>query len=187
MALLSAIEKRRAYRAIGEKAIESAVLERLVEAAHTAPSSGNNQPWRMVTVTDEEQLASLKETLSKGNYWALEAPAIVAFVTHPDWSMRLGGRDLAFFELGMAAMAYQLQAVEEGLYVHPIVGFDMNKAKQVLQIDDGYVLEIMMVVGHPGDIGKLNEKHTESELSSRIRKPIESIATMNRWDEQLVP
>ena len=101
--------------------------------------------------------------------------------------MRLGGRDLAFFELGMAAMAYQLQAIEEGLYVHPIVGFDMNKAKQVLQIDDSYVLEIMMVVGHPGDIGKLNEKHTESELSSRIRKPIESIATMNRWDEQLVP
>jgi nitroreductase len=101
--------------------------------------------------------------------------------------MRIGGRDLAFFELGMAAMAYQLQAVEEGLYVHPIVGFNADKAKEVLGIDAEYVLEIMMVVGHPGDIGSLNDKHRESELSSRIRKPIDKIAEYDQWSGNLVP
>lgn len=187
MPLLPAIEQRRAYRAIGSQTIGNDVLERLVEAAHTAPSSANNQPWRLVTVKDQEQLTSLKETLSKGNYWAQDAPAITAFVTHPDWSMRIGGRDLAFFELGMAAMAYQIQAVEEGLYVHPIVGFDATKAKQVLGIDDEYVLEILMVIGHPGDVKTLNEKHLASELSQRIRKPLESVAAYDRWDGKLVP
>lgn len=187
MAMLQAIEKRRAYRAIGPKPVSTDVLERVTEAAHSAPSSANNQPWRMVTVTDKKQLEALKETLSKGNYWALEAPVLTAFVTHPDWSMRIGGRDLAFFELGMAAMAYQLQAVEEGLYVHPIVGFNADKAKEVLGIDGDYVLEIMMVVGHPGDIETLNEKHRESELSSRIRKPIGKVAEYDRWSGNLVP
>jgi nitroreductase len=141
----------------------------------------------MVTVTDSEQLSLLRQTLSKGNYWALEAPVLTAFITHPDWSMRVGGRDLAFFELGMAAMAYQLQAVSEGLYVHPIVGFDAQKAKSVLGIDDDVVLEVMMVVGHPGDSAKLNEKHLQSETSDRQRKPIDQVAASSRWDERLVP
>lgn len=187
MPLLAAIEQRRAYRAIGSQTIEKDVLERLLEAAHSAPSSANNQPWRLVTVTEAEQLAALKETLSKGNYWAQDAPAITAFVTHPDWSMRIGGRDLAFFELGMAAMAYQIQAVAEGLYVHPIVGFDANKAKEVLGIDDEFVLEILMVTGHPGDVNTLNEKHLASERSARIRKPLESVATYDRWNDSLFP
>jgi nitroreductase len=187
MAMLQAIEKRRAYRAIGPQEIDTQILERLVEAAHTAPSSANNQPWRMVTVTEKQQLDALKQTLSKGNYWALEAPAIVAFVTSAEWSMSVGGRDLAFFELGMAAMAYQLQAVEEGLHVHPIVGFNADQAKQVLGIDERFVLEILMVVGYPGDIGKLNEKHHQVELSERNRKPLDQISSWDKWDGKLVP
>ena len=141
----------------------------------------------MVTVTDKKQLEALRETLSKGNYWAQEAPVLTAFVTHPEWSMRIGGRDLAFFELGMAAMAYQLQAVEEGLYVHPIVGFNADKAKDVLGINSDYVLEVIMVVGHPGNIETLNDKHRESELSSRIRKPLHEVAEYDRWSGKLVP
>ena len=187
MALLPAIEKRRAYRAIGAQPVNDEILTRMVAAAHTAPSSANNQPWRMVTVTDEHQLALLKETLSKGNYWAKQAPVLTAFVTHPDWSMRVGGRDLAFFELGMAAMAYQLQAVSEGLHVHPIVGFDAPKAKAVLGIDDDVVLEIMMVVGYPGDSSLLNEKHRQIEESDRMRKDLAEVSSFSRWDKRLDP
>ena len=42
-----------------------------------------------------------------------KAPAITALVTNFDWDARLdNGRDYAFFDLGMAAMNYQLQAIE---------------------------------------------------------------------------
>lgn len=187
MAILPAIEQRRAYRAIGAQPVSNETLTRLVVAAHAAPSSANNQPWRMVTVTDEQQLALLRETLSKGNYWAKQAPVLTAFVTHPDWSMRVGGRDLAFFELGMAAMAYQLQAVSEGLYVHPIVGFDAPKAKEVLGIGDDIVLEVLMVVGYPGDSSYLNEKHRQIEDSDRTRKALEQVSSFSQWDERLDP
>ncbi|PKL13831.1 MAG: nitroreductase [Spirochaetae bacterium HGW-Spirochaetae-8] len=187
MAILPIIESRRAFRALATDPISSGVLTRLTEAAHLAPSSGNNQPWRIVTVVDQIKLEALKETLSAGNYWAKKAPAIAAFVTNPEWSMRLAGRDYAYFELGMAAMAYQLQAVEEGLRVHPIAGFDSVEAKKVLGIPELCTLEVLMVVGYPGDPAGLGEKHRELEKSVRSRKPLDQVAAFDSWNEGLLP
>ena len=101
--------------------------------------------------------------------------------------MSIGGRDLAYFELGMAAMAYQLQAVSEGLYVHPIVGFDAQKAKEVLSIPDEAVLEILMIVGYPGDKNILSEKHLQMEEMERERKPLDQILSWDRWSDLLLP
>jgi nitroreductase len=187
MQLLETIEKRRAYRAFDTKRVDKAILERLAQAAHLAPSSANSQPWRIITVTQEDQLNSLKESLMAGNYWGKSAPAISAFVTNPAWSMSMGGRDLAYFELGMAAMSYQLQAVQEGLYVHPILGFDADKGKDILNLPKDSVLEILMIVGYPGDITSLNEKHQEIERGVRERMPLNQVFNWDRWSDQLLP
>ena len=188
MQILGAIEKRRAYRALSEAPIDAEVLRRLERAATLAPSCSNNQPWRIVTVTAPDRLEALKAALSSGNYWAKKAPAIAAFVTDLSWDARLeGGRDYALFDLGQAAMAFQLQAVEEGLFVHPIAGFNQAAAKRALDIPDGLILETLIILGHPGDPGSLSEKHQAAERSPRDRKPLEAVSARNAWNEALVP
>ncbi len=187
MALLQSIEDRRAYRALSSKSIEEEVLLRLIQAAHTAPSAMNNQPWRFVTVTEEKTLSMLKETLSPGNYWAKQAPALVGVVTNTKWGMTLADRSFASFELGMATMAYQVQAVSEGLRVHPIAGFNAQEAKKVLQIDDEDTLMILLVVAYPGDDAHLNEKHLESERGPRVRLPLEKVHAFNQFSSNLKP
>lgn len=188
MSILKQIETRRAYRALDTRPIEKAILQRLAEAAHLSPSAGNNQPWRLVTVVDPERLEALKATLTPGNYWAKKSPAIAAFVTSPDWDLRLdGGRDYAFFALGAAAMAYQLQAVAEGLVAHPIAGFNAAAARELLGVPDNAVLEVLVVLGFPGDSAGLSEKHLESEKGPRIRKPLDDVAAFDAWDGRLVP
>lgn len=188
MPILNAIEKRRAARALDEAPIPRETLERLVEAAHLAPSCMNNQPWRIVSVADPDRLAALKETLSPGNYWARKAPAIAAFITSLDWDARLdGGRDYAFFDLGMAAMAFQLQAVSEGLVAHPIAGFNPAAAKEVLGVPEEAVLVTLVVLGYPGDPSGLNEKHLASERSERTRKLLEEVSAFDAWNDGLLP
>jgi len=188
MPLLKSIEMRRSFRALDEKPIQNEILLRLAEAARLTPSWGNKQPWRIVTVTAPSQLTALKATLTPGNYWAKKSPAIAAFVTSLDWDGRLDdGRDYALFDLGMAAMAYQLQAVEEGLIAHPIAGFDAASAKRVLDIPETAILETLIILGFPGDPSGLSEKHLASETSARLRKPVDEIAGFDRWSDQLVP
>jgi nitroreductase len=186
--LLKQIESRRAYRALDPAPIAEDVLLRLAQAAHLAPSSNNNQPWRIVTVVDPERLGAVKDSLTPGNYWARKAPAIAAFASKAEWSSRLDdGRDLAWFELGMAAMAFQLQAVEEGLRVHPIIGFDAEAAKRAIGIPPDVTLEVLVVLGYPGESSGLSEKHLASESSDRRRKPLEEVAAFDSWNDRLVP
>jgi len=188
MPLLSQIEKRRALRAISDASIPRDILLRLAEAATLAPSCANSQPWRIVIVSDPARLAKLKASLSSGNYWAQKAPAIAAFSTDQAWDARLDhGRDYAFFDLGMAAMNFQLQAVEDGLFVHPIAGFDPAVAKEAIGIPDNAVLMTLIILGYPGDASHLNERHLASEKSERSRKPLEEVLAFDSWNTRLEP
>jgi len=188
MPLLRPIEARRAFRALDTAPIQKEVLVRLIEAAHLAPSCSNNQPWRIIVVTEATRLEALKLALSSGNYWAKKAPAIAAFVTSLDWDARLdGGRDYALFDLGMAAMAFQLQAVEEGLISHPIAGFNPAVAKRALGIPESAILETLIILGFSGDSSGLSEKHLASETSARVRKPLDDISAFDAWNDRLVP
>ena len=187
MKILKEIETRRAKRALATTPIQEEVLLRLAEAAHMTPSSLNSQPWRMITVKETAVLDRLKETLSPGNYWAKKAPAITAFITNPAWGLTLGEVTYTPFELGMAAMAYQIQAVAEGLFVHPIAGYNAKEAKEVLGIREEDTLMTLIILGYPGEENGLNEKHLENENSPRSRKSLDEIASFDRWDERLVP
>jgi nitroreductase len=188
MPLIVQIEKRRAFRALKDTAIPHETLVRLAEAATLAPSCANSQPWRLVIVSDPGKLTELKAALTPGNYWAQRAPAIAAFVTNQDWDARLDhGRDYAFFDLGMSAMNFQLQAVEEGLIVHPIAGFDPAVAKRALGIPETAVLVTLVILGFPGDPSHLSEKHLASEKSARSRKPLEEVAAFDSWTARLEP
>ncbi len=179
--MLPAIEQRRAYRALDTRPIEPDVLLGLIEAASTAPSGMNNQPWRFITVTERERLDALKESLSRGNYWAKRAPAIIAVVTNNHWSMQLGERSYAPFEVGMATMALQIQAVSEGLYIHPIAGFNADQAKAVLEIEKDDSLLVLLILGYPGSEEGLSDAHRESEHSERNRLPLERIHAFDGW------
>jgi nitroreductase len=188
MPILAPIEKRRAYRALSPRPIPAETLVRLAQAAHMAPSCANAQPWRIITVTEGGHLSALKETLSPGNYWAQKAPAIAAFVTRVEWDGRLDrGRDYAFFDLGQAAMNYQLQAVAEGLIAHPIAGFNAEAAAKALGVPEGAVLVTLVILGYPGETADLNQKHLEMESSERSRKALEMVHANDAWLPGLVP
>jgi nitroreductase len=82
------------------------------------------------------------------------------------------GRDYAFFDLGQAAMALQLQAQREGLYAHPMAGFSPSKLKNTLKMPPEFVLLCVVAVGKPGDPEKLAEGPRKSESSPRSRKAL---------------
>ncbi len=169
------IAVRRAKRALREDSLPREDLQRLIEAAHLAPSCFNNQPWRFVVVTGEK-LGKVKEALPGGNYWALVAPAIIAVAAHRDLDCKLSdNRDYFLFDCGMAVGFLMVQATQMGLVAHPIAGYDPIAVKQALHIPEDYVLITLVVVGKPGDPARLSEKHRAIELGPRERKPLDQV------------
>ncbi len=173
------IQARRAKRALRPDPIAQEDIQRLIEAAHLAPSCFNNQPWRFVVVQGEK-LEAVKRALPGGNYWALKSPAIVAVASHPDLDCRLSdNRDYFLFDCGMAVGFLMVQATQMGLVAHPIAGYDPIAVKEALGIPKDYVLITLVVLGWPGDPGELSDKHRELELGPRVRKPLSAVLGWN--------
>lgn len=179
--MLSAIERRRAKRALSDRPVDRETVETLLRAAHLAPSCANNQPWRLIPVDDPETLKAVKEGLTRGNYWAEPAPLIIAFASRRDLDCEIpDGREYFLFGCGLAAMNLMLQATEMGLIAHPIAGFRQREVKPALGVPDDYTVITLIIAGYPSeDLGGLSDKHREEEQGPRVRKPIDTVACWN--------
>jgi len=180
--MLPAIEKRRARRALSENAIPQEILHRIMTAATYAPSCANNQSWRFLVASGAEALAKVHTALTDGNYWAKKAPVVAVVTTKADLDCQSSdGRDYAFYDCGLAAENLMLQAVEDGLYAHPMAGYDPLKIKAVFGVPDDYTVLNLIAIAYPGDAGHLNDKHKASETSQRQRKPQEEVICYDQW------
>ena len=186
--LLPAIETRRARRALSAEPIPRGDVETLVAAAHLAPSCNNSQPWRFVVADDPNVLAKVKEALSGGNYWAKQAPVILAVASRRDLDCALSdARDYFLFGCGMAVGNLMAQATSMGLIAHTIAGYKPEVVKAALGIPETYVVIALVIVGRPGDVALLSDKHRERELGPRERRPLDQVLAWNRFSFQDPP
>jgi nitroreductase len=181
--LIKEIVERRAKRALSEEKIPAETLARIMTAATFAPSCINSQSWRFLVATDDQALAKMREALAGGNYWAKKAPVLAAVVTKIDFDCRLSdGRDYAFFDCGLATQNLLLQATKEGLYAHPMAGFDPFVVKKAFDIPAEFTVITLVAIGYPGSDAHLSEKHLKSETGPRERKSESEVICYNEWD-----
>jgi len=181
MTLMKEIEERRAYRALSPEPLREDQVNRLLSAAHNAPSCFNKQGWRFVAVAGDA-LEGVRAALSEGNKWATRAPLIVVAAQKPSLDCRLDeGRDYAPFDLGLAVMSLVLQATHEGLVAHPIAGYGPGKVRKVLGIPEDYVVQTLVIIGKKGSDELLSDWQKERETGPRQREPLEKVAFRDRW------
>jgi nitroreductase len=184
------LEKRFSPYAFSSRPVEAEKLRKLFEAARTAPSSYNEQPWRFVVATRQvpEAFERLLETLTERNrQWARHAPVLVLSVAKLDFTHNGQPNRHAWYDAGQAAAYLTLQATELGLYVHQMAGFDSEKARQLLEIPAGYEPAAMMAVGYLGDPESMQGPPRQQDRARRTRKPLDSILFEGTWGEPWSP
>ncbi len=186
MKVKEAIEKRRAYRALEKAEITDEMIGELASAAGLMCSCFNNQPWRYIFVRSEEALEKVHEGLSEGNYWAQNASLIIAVFARRDHDCVVKEREYYLFDLGMSTGSMILRATELGLVAHPIAGFDPESVSESLGIPGDFMLITLLIVGVKSDnLEGLNQKHAEIERKRPARLPLESIYSIDIFDERL--
>ena len=166
------IRNRRSIRAFSPGAVEQEKINSLFEATRWAPSSTNEQPWVFIYATrDQPELwEKMFEALDEGNkLWAKDAPLLIMSVARRDFTRYEGPNAHALYDLGGANAFLSLQAVELGLQVRQMAGYDSDLARRNLNIPDEYLLGVFIAVGYPGDPGTLPEKLRKRESAPRER------------------
>jgi nitroreductase len=163
-------------RAMSGEAVGEEELLTLFEAARWAPSSYNNQPWRMLYARrDTEHWPVFLGLLVEGNQaWAKDAAVLVLFVSKETFDFNGQPYATHSFDTGAAWENLALQATLAGLVTHGMQGFDYERARTELRIPEGFRVEAMVAVGRPGDPAKLPEQARAREQPSD-RKPLSEI------------
>ncbi|HVF68243.1 MAG TPA: nitroreductase family protein [Pyrinomonadaceae bacterium] len=163
-------------RAMSGEAVAEEELMSLFEAARWAPSSFNNQPWRILYARrDGEYWDTFLGLLVEGNrVWAKEAAALLLFVSKETFDHNGQPYPTHSFDTGAAWENLALQATLKGLVTHGMQGFDYERARTELNIPEGFRVEAMVAVGRPGDPSTLPERVRAREAPSD-RKPLSEI------------
>jgi nitroreductase len=178
MDLEQAIRTRRSMKSFVEEQLDDATLKRLFELVRLSPSSFNLQHTRFVVVRSKEKRAALRAA-SYGQRHVEECGAVViaAAKLHahedvervqqhvPDLALRaklvktITGyykdnpqfqRDEAIRSGSLASMTLMLAAQAMGLVTCPMIGFDPKKVAQIVELPEGFLTVLLIVLGRPG-------------------------------------
>ena len=155
-------------RAMSGAPIEAHELMSLFEAARWAPSSNNNQPWRILYARrDSAHWQLFLDLLTESNrIWAQHAAALLVFLSKQTFDYNDKPSITHSFDTGAAWENLALQGTINGLVVHGMQGFDYQRARLDLRVPNGFQVEAMVAVGKPGKPESLPVPLQEREFPS---------------------
>ena len=181
------LRQRWSPRAFDDRSIEPEKLRSLFEAARWAPSSNNQQPWRFLVATKENQAEydRLFNCLVEANQkWARRAPVLLLSVAELQFEDGSQNRH-ALHDTGMAAENLVIQATALELVAHQMAGFRIDQARADCQIPDDYEPVAMIAIGYPGDPALLSDHLRAREVQPRVRKPVTEFVYSTTWEHSL--
>lgn len=166
------IRSRKSIRHFSAQRLEEEKIRSLFEATRWAPSSTNEQPWFYIYATkDQTELWNkIYESLNEGNkIWAKEAPLLIVSMARKRFTRYGSDNAHAMYDLGGANSFLSIQAVELGLQVRQMAGFNHQRMINELHIPVEYEVSVVMAVGYPGDPDTLPEHLRQREMAPRER------------------
>jgi nitroreductase len=163
-------------RAMSGEEISNGELLTLFEAARWAPSSMNNQPWRILYAPRGSRYWQLFFDLlvDSNKVWCAHAAALVVVVSKTVLESGKPCRTHSY-DSGAAWMSLALQGSMMGLVVHGMQGFDYERARVELNIPEGFQVEAMAAIGRPGSTDDLPDPLQARETPSDRRPMAQSI------------
>ena len=177
------IEERYSPRAFSSKKVEEEKIALLIEAARWAASSFNGQPARYIIGRkgDENYDRIFNSLMPKNQLWNKSVPVLILTLAKATNSYNGKPNLYAQHDLGLAIGNLSIQAMEMGLYVHQMAGFDKSKAKELFNIPDDFLPTTAIAVGYLGDINELSEELKKMEQAPRVRREYDQLVYSGDW------
>ncbi len=158
MDFFEVIAKRHSVRKYADKPVEKELLDRIIAAAQTAPSSKNTRSSAFMVIEDKDTIAAVSEMRDRGSAFVKDAPAVIVVLGDETKT------DLWVDNCAISATFIQLAATASGLgscWVHvnarPRVGSDLSSGsaedylKELLGIKDGMRILCVVALGYPAE------------------------------------
>jgi len=152
------IKGRRGIRRYQDREIPQEDLNQILEAIRWSPSWANTQCWEVIVIRDSVIKQKFQEILSAGNVATKaigEAPVVISLCGKLQSAGYKRGQattkfgDWFMFDLGIATQNLCLAAHNLNLGTVIVGLFDHDKAKEILELPEGYEVVALVPLGYP--------------------------------------
>jgi len=152
METLEAIKKRHSIREYNlNKKVEQEKLNKILEAAISAPSGMNRQPWHFLVVQTEKNRKKVLEANLLVNKWMNTAPVIIIALADSKAFYGRESEKTYLFDVGLAVENLLIAATDLGLGTCVTIGFDEKKLREGLKISDRYIPIVVIALGYEAE------------------------------------
>ena len=144
----------------------------IFEAARFAPSSYNEQPWRLIYAErGTPEFDKFKTILMEVNWiWAQKASALAMLVGKDDLTHNSEPNKCTAFDCGCAWGFMALEATRRGYVLNAMIGYFPEEAIDLIGIPEGYAPQVVIAVGKLAPRDFLPDELAEREYP-KPRKP----------------
>jgi nitroreductase len=153
MEIMEAIRKRRSIRSFKKEKIPTKVLEKILEAATYAPSSGNLQNWEFILIKDENAKKKIAE-IAFGQSFIAKADVVIVACSNQSKMFRYGERGEKLYAIQNVAAAIQnilLAAHSFGIGSCWVSAFDEVELKKFLELPAYVKPQAIIPLGYPNE------------------------------------
>ena len=163
-------KSRRSIRGYKDQDVSKEQLMKLIEAAQSAPSAGNCQPWHFYVVKDKKLQAEMKAGAYNQDFILSASACIVVCTDSKRSEGRYGERGKNLYviqDTAAAILNILLCAKDMGLGTCWVGAFDEAKIADVLKLPEDFRPVGIIPVGYPAN----------DSYPPQNRRPIEEIVT----------
>ncbi len=165
MDLLELMKERYSCRSFSTKEVENEKIQKILEAARSAPTARNFQPQRILVLNKKEQLEKLNICTQYG--W--NAPIIMILFYDKSVSYKrdkYDGKEFGDIDVSIVTTHMMLEAQSLGLGTTWIGSFDSKKLVEVYEVPENLIPVAILPVGYPSQEARPSRLHLQrNEIS----------------------
>lgn len=148
MDFMNIVKQRHSVRNYKNQKVEPQKLEKILEAAHVAPTAANRQPVHLIAVQSEEGLAKISKAAA-----IYHAPlAIIVCADHSKaWVRPFDQKQSGDIDASILTDHMMLQATELGLGTVWVCFFQPDVLREEFNLPDHLEPVNILVIGYPDD------------------------------------
>lgn len=161
MSFLETAKSRYSVRSYSKKKVEKEKLDKILLAAHVAPTAANLQPVRLIVVQSGEGLDKIGKA---ANIYGAPLAIIVCSERGKAWTRPFDGKQTVDIDASILTDHMMLEATELGLGSVWICYFKPDIIKREFDLPDELVPVNILAVGYSDELPADSERHGEQRI-----------------------
>lgn len=166
MDFIKLAKERYSVRKFTDDAVSEKDLALILDAANSAPTASNKQPFRILALQDKDSLQKLKECTN----FTFDAPValVVCCNENEAWVRNYDGENFGMVDATIVGTHIMLAVCGIGLGTTWVGHFRPAEVKRIFSLPEGIVPAAIFPIGHPAADSVPSARHFERKQLSEI-------------------